>query len=78
MILGAFVASVSVIPSARRIRFASTSTAGDTWFDLEVMAWYDCTDMPEFLDCVDIMATNGITLGGNSNSPEVPMRIRRS
>ncbi len=54
---------------------------GDTWFDLEIMAWYDCKDMTEFrslrdelfLNCLDIMATNGITLSGNSESPEVPM-----
>ena len=55
---------------------------GDTWFDLEVMAWYDCSSMEEFrslrdelfLGCLDIIAEAGGTLSGNSDATQVPLQ----
>ena len=53
---------------------------GDTWFDLEVMAWYDVADIVEFrtlrdelfLACLDVIANNKATLSGASDATEVP------
>lgn len=57
---------------------------GDTWFDLEAMAWYDVASMSEFqtvrdelfLGCLDIVAEEGVALSGSSSVQEISLSVK--
>ncbi|HEY0252433.1 MAG TPA: mechanosensitive ion channel domain-containing protein [Kofleriaceae bacterium] len=57
---------------------------GDTWFDLEAMAWYDLDNMEEFrrlrdelfLGCLDVIAEEKGTLSGASDATQVSLAVQ--
>ncbi|MFT3693404.1 MAG: mechanosensitive ion channel family protein [Kofleriaceae bacterium] len=57
---------------------------GDTWFDLEAIAWYDVANMAEFqtvrdelfLACLDIIGEERVTLSGSSSVQEISLSVK--